>query len=126
VQAVAKRKKKVEVRRIAQPVKRVVTTSPSKLKAQLPKRPRCQVDGKKRLDGQGKFKCSKEGRARGVCVNHYNMMSRLDRKGLVPWRRLEKLGLCLPAGAMREQNSEASGFLGGKRKKKEGAKRPKW
>lgn len=101
--------------RVAKPVNRVVETSPEKLKKALPKRPTCRVNGKKHPTG-GVFTCDKEGRSRGLCVNHYNMLCRLVRRKETTWKEQEKRGLALPAG-QRVASEGAMLFLGGKKTK---------
>lgn len=118
-----KPKMKKPVVRIAKPVNRVVTTSPAKLKAALPKRPKCRTDGKTIVlddeDGKPrkiKFVCTNPGRSRGLCVNHYNMLCRLVRRGDTTWEEQEKRGLVLPAGKHVVRSEGALLFLSSKKK----------
>lgn len=72
--------------------------SSEELKASLPKRPLCRVNDWKPTKERPKIECPKEGRSRGLCVNHYNMICRLVRLEETTWEEQEALGNVLPAG----------------------------
>lgn len=86
--------------------------TPEELKRALPKRPKCLVS--QREDGF----CDRDGRSRGLCVNHYNQVCRLVRLGQTTWDEQERLGHVLVPNKGRIPSEGTTLFLATKKRRK--------